>query len=109
MEEDNLKVNRYKRLIPKLGKGVYLIEDEYKSETIYLIYIPASNFGLKVSEPLYRFFLLCTKREYTTKKIIDHLLMDFDVGEEELEQDLVEIFPKLEELKIIEFNETILK
>jgi hypothetical protein len=88
-------------MIPILAKGVYLIEEEYKGEIIYVVYIPNSNFGFRLSEPLYRFLCLCSYNQYSMKQIIDKLLEDFEVEREVLEQDVAQCASRLKQLGVI--------
>lgn len=94
-------------IIPILGEGVYLIEEKYKGENVYVAYIPKLNFGYQITEPLYRFLCICIERKFSLNQIIEKIVEDFEVEKEVVQQDLAPWFLKFIKMGIIEYNETL--
>jgi hypothetical protein len=104
-EEINPTIDR--KIIPLLGEGVYLVEEKYKGEDVYVVYIPKANFGYQINEPLYRFLSLCIECKYSIEQITGKIAEKFEVEQEQVELDITPWVLKFKKMAIIEYDETL--
>jgi len=106
-EQKEMNPTIERKTIPVLGEGVYLVEEKYKGENVYVVYIPKANFGYQINEPLYRFLSLCIERKYYIGQITGKIAGEFTVEQEVIEHDLTPWLFKFIKMGIIEYNETL--